>query len=373
MAPRRWVFAFVIPFFISSVNGFLQSSFSIRRNTPTLLSAADDSYEEETPASSKRRSRPPRIRPVRPSKTTTSGENRRDEAQARHQQALKDPSLLTKLKFADRSDIHPALKRGIAEVLGLQSMTQIQAKTYENAIAGESVLGRSRTGTGKTLAFLLPIIERLLEFDINLYRPGRNIGIIIIAPTRELAIQIADQAKSLTTHLNDFEVACVYGGTKMQRDMRLLSPRVPSILVATPGRLLEHLDKTRVDRRKFCDIVEETKIVVLDEADRLFESFPQETKKILSFLPRAEKRQTLLFSATIPKKLRYFLKNTMKIDYAEIDCVDDDGSAKSETNLRAEQLFCRLQTMDAYISKLVEIIQHEMKEDENFKIIVFCE
>jgi ATP-dependent RNA helicase MSS116 len=151
----------------------------------------------------------------------------------------------------------------------------------------------------------------------------------------------------------------------MQRDMRLLSPRVPSILVATPGRLLEHLDKTRVDRRKFCDIVEETKIVVLDEADRLFESFPQETKKILSFLPRAEKRQTLLFSATIPKKLRYFLKNTMKID--------DDGSAKSETNLRAEQLFCRLQTMDAYISKLVQIIQHEMKEDENFKIIVFCE
>lgn len=219
---------------------------------------------------------------------------------------------------------------------------------------------------------MIPIVERLLEFDLDLYKPGRDIGAIIIAPTRELAIQIADQAKSLTSFINDFDVACIYGGTKMQRDMRLFGgPRMPSIVVATPGRILEHLDKTKVNRRKFCDIAEGTKIIVLDEADRMFESFPQETKKILSYLPRAKKRQTLLFSATIPNKLRFFLKNTMKIDYAEVDCVSSKLS-NSETNLRAQQFFYQLQSMDEYISRLVGIIQREMSEEENYKVIVFC-
>lgn len=371
MVHGRRILALVLPAFASSVDGFLLLRSSIQRNALVSLRVSDN-YGEETPASSKRRRRPPRIRPVRPSKISSAAESSRSEARARHQHALNDPSLLTKMTFAGRSDIHPALKRGITEVLGLQAMTQIQAKTYEKALAGESILGRSRTGTGKTLAFLLPVIERLLEFDYDLYRPGRNIGIIIVAPTRELAIQIADQAKSLTTYLNDFEVGCVYGGTRMQRDLRLLSPRVPSLLVATPGRLLEHLDKTRVDRRKFCDIVDGTKIVVFDEADRLFESFPQETKKILSFLPRAEKRQTLLFSATMPSKLKSFLKKAMKIDYVQIDCVDDGGSA-SETNALAEQFYCQLETMDDYIAKLIGIIQHETKCDSSFKIIVFCE
>eukprot|EP00980_Cylindrotheca_fusiformis_P015837 scaffold4637_cov128-Cylindrotheca_fusiformis.AAC.8 len=369
MIPVKRTLVCLLPLLNTYVYGFLPSSSSTRRSVSIFQLASKDSSGEQS--SPKRRQRPPRIRPQRPSKTSPSAENRPIDAQARHQQALNDPSLLTNLRFADRSDIHPALKRGIAEVLGLQAMTQIQARTYEEALGGKSILGRSKTGTGKTLAFLLPIVERLLEFDLDLYKPGRNIGIIVVAPTRELAIQIADQAKSLTTFLNDFEVVCVYGGTKIQRDVRLLSPRLPSILVATPGRLLEHLDNTRVGRRKFCDIVDESKIVVLDEADRLFESFPQETRKILSFLPRAKRRQTLLFSATMPKRLRVLLRNAMKIDYVEIDCVDGDSSAKSETNDRVKQFVYKLDTMDDYVSELVRIIQQEMKHDKNYKIIVF--
>jgi ATP-dependent RNA helicase MSS116 len=286
-------------------------------------------------------------------------------------ETLKDPTLLTNLKFAERPDMHPATKRAITEVMGLQSMTEIQAKTYAAALSGESVLGRARTGTGKTLAFLLPAVERLLEADLNLYKPGRTIGMIIIAPTRELAIQIADQADSLLTFHNDMDVACIYGGTKMQRDMRLLTgPRMPTILVATPGRLLEHLENTRINRRKFSDIAAESRIVVLDEADRLFEGFAKETKRILSFLPRAEKRQTLLFSATIQHKLRGFLKEHMKIDFTEVNCVDD-RDIKTETNVRVDQTYHVLEDLTQYIPMLVAIIRQVIKNEENYKVLVF--
>lgn len=359
---------------VSITNGLLHFTHGYRIKRFIFAEASDSTYEEESQSSSKQRRRSPRIRPTRPSKTniSTKIESRRREAQDRHQEALKDPTLLSNTKFSDRSDITPALKRGITEVLGLQTMTQIQAKTYQEALSGESILGRSKTGTGKTLAFLLPVVERLLAFDPDMYLPGKNIGVIIVAPTRELAIQIADQAKSLTTFLNEFEVACVYGGTKMQRDFRMFSPRLPSILVATPGRLLEHLDNTRIDRRKFSDIAEDTNIIVLDEADRLFENFPKEINKILSFLPRATKRQTLCFSATMPKRLRFFLKSNMKIDYKEIDCVDSDRLSKSDTNLRAQQFFYQLNSVEDYASALVGIIQREMKKVEDYKIIVFC-
>ncbi|CAJ1940154.1 unnamed protein product [Cylindrotheca closterium] len=368
------VFLFLL--LVSLASGFLPFNDGIRIRSSLVVAVSDSDYEDESQSSSKRIRRPTRIRPKRPSKVDGGSggniESRIKEAQARHQEALQDPTLLSNTKFSDRSDINPALKRGITEVLGLQTMTQIQAKVYQEALSGDSILGRSKTGTGKTLAFLLPVVERLLAFDPDMYRPGKNIGIIVVAPTRELAIQIADQAKSLTTYLNDFEVACIYGGTKMQRDMRMLSPRLPSILVATPGRLLVHLENTRVERQKFSDIAEDTNIIVLDEADRLFESFPKEINTILSFLPRATKRQTLLFSATMPKRFRFFLRENMKIDYKEIDCVESDRSSrKSETNLRAQQFFHQLDSMEHYVPALVGLIQREMKKEKDYKIIVF--
>jgi ATP-dependent RNA helicase MSS116 len=383
---RIAILAFLI---ISCTSGFLQSRkyphpprlvcpFTFGGNTGTpihaLFQASGDGKGQEegkeaSPPSSKRR-RPIRIR--RPSAATEQIESRREEAQARHEEALKDPTLLTKVQFSDRPDIHPSTKRGITEVMGLQRMTEIQAKSYAAALSGASVLGRARTGTGKTLAFLLPIVERLLEADLDLYKPGRNIGAIIVAPTRELAIQIANQAEALLTFHKDMDVACIYGGTKMQRDMRLLSgPRLPTILVATPGRLLEHLDNTKIVRRRFRDIAQETRIVVLDEADRLFEGFAKETKKILSFLPRAEKRQTLLFSATISKRQRGALKESMNTDFTEVDCVND-RDIRTETNLRVDQSYHSLETMEQYIPTLVGIIRQAMKnEDTNCKILVF--
>ena len=379
----------------------------------------DQSYYGDEASNTTTRKRRGPIRRSRPATGTKSASAQNDslqiqkeEVQNRHRQALKDPTLLSNQKFNDRTDISPNIKRAITEVMGLSQMTEIQSQTYRAVISGDCVLGRARTGTGKTLAFLLPTIERLLAAPLDLYIPGQSIGCIIVAPTRELAIQIADQAEQLLTYYSEMNVACIYGGTKIQRDYRLLSGgntgRMPAILVATPGRLLEHLENnSRIiqygssRQTKFRDIIDKTQIVILDEADRLFEGFYKDTTKILSFLPRSAKRQTLLFSATLPQRLKVFLRDTMKINFTNIDCVADkdndvgrasktgdtpkdrkDTSISSatansadkktgETNIRVDQTFWELESMDEYITALVSLIYDTIQTEENYKIIVF--
>jgi CRISPR/Cas system-associated endonuclease/helicase Cas3 len=210
-------------------------------------------------------------------------------------------TFATDVQFAERSDLHPLSKRAIIEVMGLTTMTEIQARTFEAASTGNDVLGRARTGTGKTLAFLLPAIERILQSGD--YHAGQNIGILIVSPTRELASQIADQAEKLLTFHPDTKVQVMFGGTNMKTDINQLNRRLPTVLVATPGRLLDHLESTTMARGgKFGkDIMSKTPVVVLDETDRLLDmGFRKAITKILNFMPRGEKRQTLLFSATIP-------------------------------------------------------------------------
>jgi ATP-dependent RNA helicase MSS116 len=340
--------------------------------------------------------RPPRIRPHKPSSSSDTGDEAEDENnhridlhRRRHEQALQDPSLLSKIPFSERSDIHPATQRALTEGMGLISMTQIQAQTYTPALEGKSIMARSRTGSGKTLAFLLPSLERLLQRDLDLYRPGRSIGMIVLAPTRELAVQIAEEAERLLEYhpkSSGLTVACLFGGVKMQRDLRLLSggsspPRLPTILVATPGRLLEHLESnTRIEGMKFTDTVDDTKIVVLDETDRLWESHQRETKKILSFLARTEKRQSLLFSATFPKSVRCMLKESLlkgQKHMVEVDCIDDhDGQSESQprrsVSHRIQQSFVVLKDMSQYIPTLLAIIRREQQVRRGTnKILVF--
>jgi ATP-dependent RNA helicase MSS116 len=263
--------------------------------------------------------RPPRVRPHKPSSSSDASppndnNNNPSEDDAllptreqhqhheiaptnhkKHEQALQDPTLLTSLKFTDIPSIHPLTLRAITQDMGIQLMTNVQAQTFKVAINGTSIMAQSKTGSGKTIAFLLPSIQRLLERDYALYKPGKSIGIIIIAPTRELVIQITDQAETLLKYHPNVNVISLYGGVKLKRDIRLLTdgqtnPRLPSIVVSTPGRLLEHLESnTRIGRQKFVDIVDETQIVVLDETDRLFESHQKELTKILSYFKRASK------------------------------------------------------------------------------------
>ncbi len=170
---------------------------------------------------------------------------------------------------------------------GYATPTAIQRQAIPHALAGRDILATAQTGTGKTAAFLLPIVARLLE------RPGRGIRALIISPTRELASQIAERADAYTRH-TEIEHAVIYGGVRQRIQERALR-RDPSIVVATPGRLLD-LIQQRVVR------LDDVDTLVLDEADRMFDmGFLPDVRRIVSEV--STDRQTLLFSATMPPSI----------------------------------------------------------------------
>jgi ATP-dependent RNA helicase RhlE len=188
---------------------------------------------------------------------------------------------------------------GLAETLlralateGYATPTPIQTKAIPPVMAGRDLLGIAQTGTGKTAAFALPILHRLFGADQRPAQP-RSARALVLAPTRELAAQIAQSFEAYGRHLRP-SVAVVVGGVKHNPQVRALARGV-DILVATPGRLLDHLQggTLRLDR---------TEIVVLDEADHMLDlGFLVPIRRILAKLPR--QRQTLFFSATMPNDI----------------------------------------------------------------------
>ncbi|HEX6924044.1 MAG TPA: DEAD/DEAH box helicase [Longimicrobiaceae bacterium] len=195
----------------------------------------------------------------------------------------------------------PELVRAVKE-LGYELPTPIQAMAIPEALAGKDVLGRAQTGTGKTAAFMLPIIHRL--------RGGDGLRALVLCPTRELAIQVAESARDYAKYC-EMWVGCIYGGTPVQKDVRDLRAGF-DILVATPGRLIDHLERGNVD-------LSELEVLVLDEADRMLDmGFRPQINEILRHVPK--KRQTLFFSATLPndvKSLAYdSLHNPVSVEAA---------------------------------------------------------
>jgi ATP-dependent RNA helicase MSS116 len=285
----------------------------------------------------------------------------------------KDPTLLTNVEFAQRSDLHPATKRALSETLGLTSMTEIQAKTYAAALSGKDVLGRARTGTGKTIAFLLPSIERVLRSPG--YNEGTDIGILIISPTRELAMQIGNEAEKLLTFHREMSVQVVFGGTKVDRDVSRLKKQLPTVLVATPGRLKDLLQTATVSGTKLSKIMSRVSVVVLDETDQLLDlGFRREIQQILKFLPRNNNRQSLLFSATLPPDLKEIMSQTMNDDYVEVDCIQDgdNGQESTQTHVHVQQSHAIIPSVDQYVSSVIRIVKEAVKDgDGNNKIVVF--
>lgn len=282
-----------------------------------------------------------------------------------------DASPPSNIEFAQRTDLHPATKRAITEVLGLTTMTEIQSRTYDAALTGKDVLGRARTGTGKTIAFLLPAIERLLrtpEYDVN-----TEVGILIISPTRELATQIGDEAEKLLTFHKSLTVQVVFGGTKTARDVSRLNKRIPTVLVATPGRLKDLLQTASVRGIKFNKVMSQTPILVLDETDQLLDlGFRREIQQILNYLGSSRKRQTLLFSATVPNELKGIMQQTMEDDYVEVDCIRDGGQSTELTSIHVEQSHAIISSMTQYVPSIIRVVR-EAANDGNGdnKVVVF--
>ena len=184
-------------------------------------------------------------------------------------------------------NLHPQIAAGV-KALGYKSPTPIQMQAIPPVLAGKDVMGLAQTGTGKTAAFVLPILERLLP------GPRGRVRSLIIAPTRELAEQIHVSIGELgrSTHLRS---CTVYGGVGVNPQIQRLRAGV-DIVVACPGRLLDHLNQKTINLANL-------EVLVLDEADRMFDmGFLPDVRRIIKQLPL--RRQTLMFSATMPDDIR---------------------------------------------------------------------
>ena len=212
--------------------------------------------------------------------------------------ALRNNSITLNYMTFDELDLDPEILDAI-EYMGFRETTPVQEKAIPVILQGHDLIACAQTGTGKTAAYLLPVLN-----DITYHRPAHTHTLVLV-PTRELALQIDQQIQGLAYTLNVTSLAVYGGGEGSAWDQeRLALTRGADIIVATPGRLISHLNLGYV---KFNDL----QVLVLDEADRMLDiGFHDDIMKIISFLPR--KRQTLMFSATMPPKIRSLSKHVMK-------------------------------------------------------------
>ncbi|KAF9697947.1 hypothetical protein EKO04_004164 [Ascochyta lentis] len=206
---------------------------------------------------------------------------------------VEDPKLFSELKLSDRT--MEAIKS-----MGFETMTEIQQKTIPPLLSGKDVLGAAKTGSGKTLAFLIPAIEMLSAMR---FKPRNGTGVIVVSPTRELALQIFGVARELMEkHSQTFGI--VIGGANRRAEAEKLVKGV-NLLIATPGRLLDHLHNTPGF------VFKNLKSLIIDEADRILEvGFEDEMRSIIKILPTD--RQTMLFSATQTTKVEDLARISLK-------------------------------------------------------------
>lgn len=187
---------------------------------------------------------------------------------------------------------------------GVVNPTPIQEQAIPAVLGGKDIIAQAQTGTGKTFAFLLPILE-------NIIPDSDYIQALIVTPTRELALQITEEVSKLTHDMEGIEVLAVYGGQDVEKQLKKLKKQI-QIVVGTPGRLLDHIRRNTVS-------LENISSLVLDEADQMLHiGFLDEVEEIIKQTPSS--RQTMLFSATIPAEVRKLAKKHMKEpEYIQIE------------------------------------------------------
>lgn len=251
------------------------------------------------------------------------------------------------------------MKRAIKEGMGYEFMTEVQKQTLPTILAGSDVFARAKTGTGKTLGFLIPSVQKIAKLQSG-NRPA-ILG-LCLSPTRELAMQIYEECKAITQFMPQFNVQIIYGGTPMQKDHKLFNSRV-DLLIATPGRLFDHLENSN----QFAQKISSLSTLILDEADQLLEiGFRDAITKIVKYLPT--NRQSLLFSATVAQEVRKVAGIALKKDYEFKDCVGDDTEA---TVQHATQTLMTVEMEDTFSTLCATISEAMAKKPDNYKIIVF--
>ena len=196
------------------------------------------------------------------------------------------------VRFTDLG-LDPRVLAALEEV-GYEKPSPIQEQTIPLLLEGHDVVGLAQTGTGKTAAFALPALSRMAELaDIN--GVSRDTQVLVLAPTRELALQVAEAFSSYATHMDDFTVLPIYGGSPYGPQLAGLR-RGAQVVVGTPGRVIDHLEKGSLD-------LSNLQYLVLDEADEMLRmGFAEDVEKILEGTP--DSKQVALFSATMPNSIR---------------------------------------------------------------------
>ncbi len=184
--------------------------------------------------------------------------------------------------------ISEGMKQTLKQI-GFTSPTPIQEKAIPELLMGRDLLGQAQTGTGKTGAFAVPLVEMLNE-------KGDNIQALVVCPTRELCLQVCQEIRRLSEHKPTLKTIAVYGGQSIEQQFRSLKRDLPQIVVATPGRLFDHLRRGSV-------VLSTVKMIVLDEADEMLDmGFRSEIEEIFGLLP--QENQRIFFSATMPKAIK---------------------------------------------------------------------
>uniref|UniRef100_A0A803M4V3 ATP-dependent RNA helicase n=1 Tax=Chenopodium quinoa TaxID=63459 RepID=A0A803M4V3_CHEQI len=271
-------------------------------------------------------------------------------------------SYLSETRF-DQCSISPLSLKAIKDV-GYEKMTMVQAATLPVILKGKDVMAKAKTGTGKTVAFLLPSIEAVLKTP----PAGRDqkkppILVLVICPTRELATQAAKEAKTLLKYHPSIGAQVVIGGTRLALEQKHTQTNPCQILVATPGRLIDHMENTA----GFATRLRGVKILVLDEADHLLDmGFRKAIEKIIAAVPK--ERQTLLFSATVSDEVHQICHIALKRDHQFISTVQEGSE---ETHAKVSQMHL-VAPLENQFPLLYTILKDHISDDVNYKVLVFC-
>ena len=238
----------------------------------------------------------------------------------------------------DTLGLPKAVVKAVAKV-GYQQPSPIQAETIPILMEGRDVVGLAQTGTGKTAAFALPVLSRI---DVD----NRSPQALVLAPTRELALQVADSFQSFADHLGGIEVLPIYGGQAYGIQLSGLR-RGAQIIVGTPGRVIDHLEKGSLD-------ISNLRFLVLDEADEMLNmGFQEDVERILEDTP--DDKQVALFSATMPNGIRRISKQYLD-DPVEVTV---KAETRTNTNITQRYLFTQHRNKFDAMARILEVIEYD--------------
>jgi ATP-dependent RNA helicase DDX18/HAS1 len=265
--------------------------------------------------------------------------------------ALSLPSTGAGAQSFSELNLSEKTMKAIAD-MKFEKMTEIQQRGIPPLLAGRDVLGAAKTGSGKTLSFLIPAVEMLHSLK---FKPRNGTGVIVVSPTRELALQIFGVARELMAHHSQ-TYGIVIGGANRRAEAEKLAKGV-NLIIATPGRLLDHLQNTQGF------VFKNLKALVIDEADRILEiGFEDEMRQIVKILPK-EERQTMLFSATQTTKVEDLARISLRPGPLYIN-VDHQKEHSTVEGLEQGYVIC---DSDKRFLLLFSFLKRNLKK----KIIVF--